>query len=105
MAVVIPRFAFYIGTQEKDKILQLGRKLIDYMVAICCPAMVGLFCLSKPIVEEFAGASFSEAYIPLQLLSIALVFAVFANFFSNCVLISYKKEKGNRNLCIYGIDE
>lgn len=93
VAVVIPRFAFYIGTQEKDKILQLGRKLIDYMVAICCPAMVGLFCLSKPIVEEFAGASFSEAYIPLQLLSIALVFAVFANFFSNCVLISYKKEK------------
>ena len=81
VAVVIPRFAFYIGTQEKDKILQLG------------PAMVGLFCLSKPIVEEFAGASFSEAYIPLQLLSIALVFAVFANFFSNCVLISYKKEK------------
>ena len=81
VAVVIPRFAFYIGTQEKDKILQLGKKLIDYMVAICCPAMVGLFCLSKPIVEEFAGASYSEAYLPLQLLSIALVFAVFANFF------------------------
>ena len=93
VAVVIPRFAFYIGTQEKDKILQLGKKLIDYMVAICCPAMVGLFCLSKPIVEEFAGVSYSAAYVPLQLLSIALIFAVFANFFSNCVLISYKKEK------------
>ena len=63
------------------------------MVAICCPAMVGLFCLSKPIVEEFAGVSYSAAYVPLQLLSIALVFAVFANFFSNCVLISYKKKK------------
>ena len=62
VAVVIPRFAFYIGTQEKDKILQLGRKLIDYMVAICCPAMVGLFCLSKPIVEEFAGASLAKLY-------------------------------------------
>ena len=29
VAVVIPRFAFYIGTQEKDKILQLGKKLIE----------------------------------------------------------------------------
>lgn len=93
IAVVIPRFAFYIGTQKKDMIISLGRKLIDYMIAICLPAMVGLFCLSKPIVEEFAGASYSQAYIPLQLLSIALIFAVFANFFSNCVLISYKKEK------------
>ena len=76
---------FILEHRKNDKILQLGRKLIDYMVAICCPAMVGLFCLSKPIVEEFAGASFSEAYIPLQLLSIALIFAVFANFFSRTV--------------------
>ena len=89
----------YLSPEERkaalvlSRSLKLGKKLIDYMVAICCPAMVGLFCLSKPIVEEFAGASYSEAYLPLQLLSIALVFAVFANFFANCVLISYKKEK------------
>ena len=93
IAVVIPRFAFYIGTQEHEKTVKLGRKLIDYMIVICFPAMVGLFCLSKDIVEQFAGKSYSQAYLPLQLLSIALIFAVFANFFANCVLISYKKEK------------
>ena len=93
VAVVIPRFAYYIGTGEEDRVVEFGKKLIDYMIVICLPAMVGLFCMSKPIVEQFAGASYAESYAPLQLLSIALVFAVFANFFANCVLVAYKKEK------------
>ena len=90
---MIPRFAYYIGLQKKDQIIQLGQKLIDYMIAICLPAMVGLYCMSKPIVKVCAGESFGQAYLSLQLLSVALIFAVFANFFANCVLISYKKEK------------
>lgn len=93
IAVVIPRFAYYIGLQKKEQIIQLGQKLIDYMIAICLPAMVGLYCMSKPIVKVCAGESFGQAYLSLQLLSVALIFAVFANFFANCVLISYKKEK------------
>ena len=32
-----------------------------------------------------------------------LAFKIFYMVFHEC--ISYKKEKGNRNLCIYGIDE
>ena len=80
IAVVIPRFAYYIGLQKKDQIIQLGQKLIDYMIAICLPAMVGLYCMSKPIVKVCAGESFGQAYLSLQLLSVALIFAVFANF-------------------------
>ena len=55
--------------------------------------MVGLFFLSKPIIEVFAGRTYSEAHVSLSLLSVALIFAVFANFFSYGILISFKKEK------------
>lgn len=94
VAVVIPRFAFYIGTQEKDKILQLGKKLIDYMVAICCPAMVGLFCLSKPIVEEFAGVSYSAAYVPAAAAQYCHCLCCLCKlFFQLCVDFLQKNEK------------
>ncbi len=92
VAVVVPRFAFYLGTQQTEKLQKLGNDLIDYMISICLPAMVGLFCLSRPIIEVFAGEKYTDATASLQLLSIALIFAVFANFFANCVLLAYKKE-------------
>lgn len=93
VAVVIPRFAFYIGTKDDKGLEKLGNDLMNYMILGCVPCMVGLFFLAKPIVEVFAGTSYSEAHISLSLLSIALIFAVFANIFCNGVLISFKKEK------------
>ena len=92
VAVVVPRFAYYLGSEQKDKMVQLGNELMDYMITLCLPAMVGLFCLSRPVVEVFAGKMYTEAAGSLRLLSIALIFAVFANFFANCVLLAYRKE-------------
>ena len=92
VAVVVPRFAFYLGTQQNEKLKELGEGLINYMLTICLPAMVGLFFLSRPIIVLFAGDKYVEATVSLQLLSIALIFAVFANFFANCVLLAFRQE-------------
>ena len=93
VAVVIPRFAFFIGTKDKENLEKLGNSLMNCMILGCVPCMVGLFFLSKPIIEVFAGRTYSEAHVSLSLLSVALIFAVFANFFSYGILISFKKEK------------
>ena len=93
IAVTIPRFAFYMGFNEDKEIAKLGEKLLNYMIFFCFPAMVGLYELSGDIIEIFAGKDYSGATQPLQFLSIALIFAVFANFFANGILIVYKKEK------------
>lgn len=93
VAVVIPRFAYCIGTKDNENLEKLGNDLMNYMILGCIPCMIGLFFLSKPIVEVFAGKSYSEAHISLSLLSVALIFAVFANIFCNGILISFKKEK------------
>ncbi|MBO5521948.1 MAG: flippase [Eubacterium sp.] len=92
VAVVVPRFAFYLGTDQYEKLQKLGNALMDYMITICLPTMVGLFFMSRPIIEVIAGRKFTEAAGSLRLLSIALVFAIFANFFANCVLLAYRKE-------------
>lgn len=93
VAVAIPRFAFLAGCKKRAELESLGQELLDNMIMICFPAMMGLFCMSRPIVEICAGKAYSEAYIALCLLSVALIFAVFANFFSNGILIIFKKEK------------
>ena len=92
IAVVVPRFAFYLGNGQIEKLKKLSSDLINGMITLCLPAMVGLFCLSRPIIEVFAGEMYTEAAGSLRLLSIALGFAVFVNFFANCILLSYRKE-------------
>ena len=92
VAVVVPRFAFYLGTEQTEKLQELGSSLMKYMITICLPAMVGLFFLSRPIISVLVGPKFLEAEGSLKLLSIALIFAIFANFFANCVLLAYRKE-------------
>ena len=93
ITVAIPRIAFYIGARKREELEALGESLVNNMIAIILPAMVGLFCMSRPIVEIFAGKAYSASYLPLQLLSIALIFAVFANFFVNGILIPFQRER------------
>ena len=92
VAVVVPRFAYYLGTEQTDRLKDLGNSLMNYMITICLPAMVGLLFMSEPIIVAFVGEKFIDAADSLSLLSVALVFAVFANFFANCILLAYGKE-------------
>lgn len=104
--VVIPRFSYFIGAEEraveggdsekaeeyKKDAVTLGETLQDSMITFCLPCMVGLILMAEPIVLIFAGADFSESVASLQLLSLALVFAMMEDFYGNCILIAYKRE-------------
>ena len=104
--VVIPRFSYLIGAGEiaqqdgnkeeakkcHDQALSLGETLIDSMITFCLPCMIGLIFMAEPIVLLFAGTDFIEAVPSLQLLSVALIFAMMENFYGDCILIAYKRE-------------
>jgi len=104
--VVIPRFSYLIGAGElaqqdgnHDKAVEchkeavtLGETLIDSMITFCLPSMIGLIIMAEPIVLVFAGSSFIDSVTSLQLLSVALIFAMMENFYGDCILIAYKRE-------------
>lgn len=104
--VVIPRFSYLIGAgglAEQDgnhekamtchkEAVALGETLIDSMITLCLPCMIGLIFMAEPVVFLFAGKDFMEAVPSLQLLSFALIFAMMENFYGDCILIAYKKE-------------
>lgn len=103
---VIPRFSYFVGKaleasgrgdgeecrKREAEAKKLADSLLESMLVLCLPAMVGLFCMSEAIVGIFAGDGYARSVMPLRLLSLALVFAVFETFYASCILISYKKE-------------
>ena len=93
IAVTIPRVTYYIAHDNRSEAKQLSENVLNVLILICFPAITGLIFLSKEIVVLYGGQSCYDAYKPLIILSIALFFAVFANFFANCILIALNKEK------------
>ena len=92
IAVTIPRMSYLIGNDEREEAQRFGKTIIDVLLMISLPMAVGLCMISRPMVILYAGTAFAEAFRPLQILSVALCFAVAANFYANCILMSLRKE-------------
>ena len=93
IAVTVPRMSSLIGNENWKEAGDFGKQVIDALFLLSMPMATGLFMVSKPLIVFYAGSAYYEAYKPLQILCFALCFAVFANFYANCLLMSMRKEK------------
>lgn len=93
MVVMIPRISYELSKNNHEMIQKRLGALQNLIVLITIPIIAGLFCLSPQIIEIFAGKSYIPATSSLQIISISLLFAVFANYFVSVILIPYKREK------------
>lgn len=93
VTVVIPRLSFYKNNGNHKEYNALCSDIINACIVLIFPTILGLVLLSDEIVYLLAGAEFIEASTSLKILSFSLLFAVFANFFANAVLIVNKLEK------------
>lgn len=92
IAVTIPRMAYY-SKKSKEKFNQLGSDIFNVSIFLLLPMMVLLFLLSKNLILFISGKEYIGGTLSLQILSIGLIFAVFANIFCNGILIVKKQEK------------
>ena len=67
--------------------------IINIIVVLVFPAMIGLAFLAEPIITIISGAEFSSGAVSLRLLCVALLFGNLACFFANAVLLPFKREK------------
>lgn len=93
MAVTIPRLAMLMGQGKMSNYKQLFKKLLQTMILIVLPAVVGLMMTSKNIVLIIAGGEYLRSATPLSILSIALFFGTLNTIFVECVLIPAKRER------------
>lgn len=93
LQVTIPRFCYFHNNGHKNEFGILLNKVINLMVIVCVPSLIGLAVLSEEIIRLLFGEAYLEAVLSLRLLSLAIVFAIPVLLLSNCVLIPMKKEK------------
>jgi len=93
LIVTIPRFALYATQNMKNEYLKLFKKVFDIIVLTVLPVTVGLIMLAKEVISIIAGESYLEATSSLQLLTVSLIFYLFAYLYGQCVLVPFRREK------------
>lgn len=91
--VAIPRLSKASGNSDLSEFRRLITDICSVLALLIFPAMVGLIAIAKEIVILISGYSYIEATLSLQLLGIALVFAVVGGILVNCINTPLGKEK------------
>lgn len=93
LTVTIPRLASYLGMGNNQDFFSLSVRTYRTYLTYVLPAIVGVIILRDEIVSIVAGEEYMDATGSLLVLSIAVFFAIAAGYWSQCILIPYKKEK------------
>ena len=75
---------------EKSNVL--FSKVFNILTLLMLPMTVGLFILSEDVVVLISDKTFIGAAEPLRILSIAVLFSLYAYMYTQCILIPIKKE-------------
>lgn len=90
--VTIPRLSMLMGKKRLREYNALLQRLINMLIVIIIPALVGLIMLSKDVVAILGGRKYLSATQSLQILCLALIFKLLSSVFNECVLIPVKRE-------------
>ena len=93
IVVSIPRLSSYLGTENKKQYVETSSIILNALITIAVPAMVGTFALSDEIVLILSGREYIAASMSLKILSVALVFSIFSWFYTSCVLVVNKQDR------------
>lgn len=91
--VIIPRMSALVAKNDDKSIAKVYSGALKTVILIVIPCVTGLFLESHNVVSLLSGNEYIDATSPLQILSIALIFATLGNVFINVILIPFKREK------------
>jgi O-antigen/teichoic acid export membrane protein len=92
VVVGLPRFSYMFAKKTKDQYEKMANNICDILVILAVPLVAGMVILSGNIVNVLAGKEYGDATLTLQIKSFAILFAIFAYFFMQLVLLPAKKE-------------
>lgn len=90
--VALPRLSACVD-RDKQLYYKLCGEIFHSVITILFPAAIGLFCCSHTILKIVADKEFIDGALPLQILSVSLLFAVIGGFNTLCVVLPNRKEK------------
>lgn len=91
--VFLPRLSYYLGQKKIEDYHKTLNELNNTIFSLLLPIFTGMCLLSKEIILVAAGNEYVPATLTFILLTISLIFAFRAYFWSQCILIPNNKEK------------
>lgn len=83
--VTIPRLSRFAGLGERQKYRTLLTQICSCVILLLIPCMTGLAVYAEDIIRILSGESYLPAVRSLQILSVALLFAVGSGVVVNCI--------------------
>ena len=92
-AVTIPRLAMLMGQKRMDEYNKLLQQLINMVLVIILPGIIGLFMISRDVILIIAGEKYLRATAALQITCFAMLGSAMSTIFNQCALMPSKREK------------
>ncbi|KRN50207.1 EpsN [Kandleria vitulina DSM 20405] len=93
--VALPRMTSFIARGDAEEYHMLSDKLLKVTILLLFPIVCGIIVTAPHVVVLIGGIKYADASLSLQILSLSLIFATLAIYFTNVVLLPYKLEKVN----------
>lgn len=93
LMVAIPRLSYYIGNNNISEYNKQLREIVQMIIVLITPVMIGAIMLRKEIILLLADETYMDAEISLVILCFALPVCTFATFVGQCILMPMKEEK------------
>lgn len=92
-SVLVPRLAYYIGNNNKEKMNELINKGYNYTFLLSVPAAIGLFVLSDDIILLFSGSEFHASGFTMKILTWIVIVIPFSMMTNLQAFVPMGKEK------------
>lgn len=91
--VTLPRFSYLLGKNKEKEYEDCVSGVMDLIICILPPVATGLFITCKKIIWILSGEDYVEGASALKMLCVAIIFAVLACFYQNCILLPQKNDR------------
>lgn len=92
-AATIPRLAMFMGQGRMSEYNKLLKQVINIMIFLVLPGILGLFMVSKEVIVLLAGEKYLRASYALRISCFAMLGSAMSGIFNQYALIPAKREK------------
>lgn len=91
VVVSIPRLTAYIGSEDNNSFIKLGRNVMSTLLMVMSPLIAGIIIFREQAILIAGGRAYLAGSNSLLFLSVAMIFST-AAIFLNSILMALKKE-------------
>lgn len=100
-SVAIPRLAFFAASGKREDYKETLTRILSYLMLLIFPGALLLGVFSENIVVIISGEAYAAAAPTMQILSVALIFAVLSGVLVTCLNVTLNREKISLKGTIY----